>query len=101
MYIGKNLSKYLQQAYPPINYQEWCLSRIEHRYRAGEICTAEYEDIYESFYRKFMWSEIENLIGKVLGCWCDPETEMCHGKILIKLSKEKLLEKRMTTKDSY
>lgn len=33
-------------------------------------------------------SEIEELLGKTLGCWCKPET--CHGDVLLDLLSERL-----------
>lgn len=29
--------------------------------------------------------DLHELVGKILGCWCSPET--CHGEVLIKLTK--------------
>ena len=99
VYIGKNLSKYLHQPYPPVNYGDWYLNRVEYRYRIGEINQNEYNNIYEMFYRTHKWDELETLFGKCLGCWCRPDQDLCHGHILQKLCREKLLEKRMTQKD--
>lgn len=35
-----------------------------------------------------MLADLDELDGKVLGCWCDEE-ELCHGDVLIKLIEEK------------
>ena len=36
-----------------------------------------------------LMQKLPDLCGKVLGCWCDPEP--CHGHVIIKIIKEKLL----------
>lgn len=36
-------------------------------------------------------SQISQLRGKVLGCWCSPQP--CHGDILVELVQQKRLEK--------
>ena len=43
---------------------------------------------YEAYIRSntHLIKELNELKGKVLGCWCYPEK--CHGDILIKLIKE-------------
>lgn len=45
--------------------------------------------MYEEYIRKTpaLYDNLDELIGKELGCWCHPE--MCHGDILIKLLNEK------------
>lgn len=37
---------------------------------------------------KELYNCLEELVGKVLGCWCYPEP--CHGDILIKLLDDKI-----------
>lgn len=34
-----------------------------------------------------LYSQLGELEGKILGCWCHPQS--CHGDILVKLLKEK------------
>jgi hypothetical protein len=45
--------------------------------------------LYEEYVRNTpeLWDGLEELKGKILGCWCAPEE--CHGDILIRLLKEK------------
>jgi ribonuclease HII len=44
---------------------------------------------YETFIRQQRWTNLDELTGKVLGCWCDPQNSSCHGHILIRLWREK------------
>lgn len=44
-------------------------------------------DLYEKYIREVLWDDLDELEGKILGCWCKPGP--CHGDILIKLIKEK------------
>lgn len=100
VYISRNVHKYLgYQSYAPPNYQEWSLGRVEFRYRNGEIDEQEYHAIYEQFYKTHMWSDIDSLFGKTLGCWCPTGSTSCHGNVLIKLAKQKILEARMTSRE--
>lgn len=47
---------------------------------------------YETYARKrFTKKDLEELVGKKLGCFCKPKK--CHGDVLIKLLKEYGLEK--------
>jgi hypothetical protein len=42
---------------------------------------------YEEWIRKSpLLSQIEELRGKTLGCWCKPKS--CHGDVLLKILKE-------------
>jgi hypothetical protein len=50
------------------------------------------EEVIEKYWNyilknKKLLSELNELEGKVLGCWCKPEK--CHGDILVELLKEK------------
>lgn len=48
---------------------------------------------YETWVRQYLWDDLDELDGKVLGCWCittDKTTpRVCHGQILMKLLREK------------
>ena len=46
---------------------------------------------YEEYLRNNdnLLSDLHELDGKVLGCWCSPKS--CHGDVLIKLRKEQML----------
>jgi hypothetical protein len=43
--------------------------------------------LYEQLIRETLYDDLEELDGKVLGCWCKPNR--CHGDILIRLLDEK------------
>ena len=34
---------------------------------------------------QYLLKDLHELKGKVLGCWCDPHTQECHGDILVEL----------------
>lgn len=44
---------------------------------------------YESYLRsnQSLINKLEELDGKILGCWCKPNA--CHGDVIIKLIKER------------
>ena len=46
---------------------------------------------FEEYVRKstFLWEHLDDLEGKVLGCWCHPGP--CHGDVLARLLEEKKL----------
>jgi hypothetical protein len=48
---------------------------------------------YETYVRQYLWDDLDELDGKVLGCWCittDKTTpRVCHGQVLMKLLREK------------
>lgn len=48
---------------------------------------------YEQWVRDTLWDDLNELKGKVLGCWCVNTTEYhplrCHGQILMRLVREK------------
>ncbi len=49
---------------------------------------------YERMARLHLWDDLEELEGKILGCWCITTDKTypvkCHGQILMKLLREKL-----------
>ena len=52
-------------------------------------------DLVLSLYEKYirngpLWDDLEELDGKILGCWCG--NLPCHGDILLKLLNEKKLD---------
>ena len=54
-----------------------------------------YDDFraYESHVRKHLWDDLDELEGKIIGCWCINTKEIspveCHGQILMRLLREK------------
>ena len=91
IYIGARLKKYVKNPKPQ---NQWAISWLEYRRYEGNITDEEYMRLYEDFVRNKWWDRLEELNGKTMGCWCENQKE-CHGKILRKLFKERLLEKRM------
>ena len=53
-------------------------------------------ELYEKHIRNTpeLWDALDELEGKVLGCWCKPKP--CHGDVLIKLMNEKLKNEAQT-----
>lgn len=51
---------------------------------------------YESYIRAVWCDDLDELVGKKLGCWCITTDKIeplkCHGQILMKLLKEKYPE---------
>ena len=79
LYIGRNMSVYVKGTYSskwknPFSVKKYGRDRVLEYYEAHVRTSSLYEDL-------------EELEGKILGCWCKPE--MCHGDVLIKLLKEK------------
>ena len=95
VYISTNLRKYTRD---PTKEDKWGVSSLEYRLFVREITRDEYLQEYENYIRKHLWMNLESLTGKTLGCWCE-NLNQCHGKIIQKLFKERLLEKRMTEKE--
>jgi hypothetical protein len=54
-----------------------------------------YHDLagYERHVREDLWDDLDELDGKVLGCWCvttdQLEPVQCHGQVLMRLLREK------------
>lgn len=48
---------------------------------------------YEKYAREWLWDDLDELEGKVLGCWCINTKKTvplkCHGQVLMKLILEK------------
>ena len=57
---------------------------------------------YEQWVRQNLWSDLSELKGKTLGCWCVNTTQLkpvkCHGQILMKLVLEEELETELKKK---
>ena len=102
--------KYLRPKYD--NYSEWLYADDRHIYIGRAInrphlyclkskwynpftmrqCKTRQEicEKYEEYIRKSeLYDQLEELDGKILGCWCVGEHNECHGLILIKLLNEK------------
>ena len=97
VYISTNLKKYSND---PASVREaiWGLSWLDYQLFMNEITREQYLEEYENYIRKHRWGDLHLLSGKNMGCWCENAHD-CHGKVLQKLFKEQLLEKRMTQKE--
>lgn len=80
LYIGRNMSFYV----PGTEESKWKNPFSAKKYGRNK-CIELYEDYIKN---SKLYNQIEELNGKVLGCWCKPEA--CHGDVLIELLKEKL-----------
>ena len=94
IYISKNLRKYSQN---PDLVDEWIVAGLDLKLSKNLISHAEYIRQYELFIRNERWGDLDKLMGKTLGCWCE-NISRCHASVLRKLVKEKLLERRMVEK---
>ena len=51
---------------------------------------------YEQWVRQNLWDDLDELRGKVFGCWCVTTRELepvgCHGQVLMRLVLEKAEE---------
>ena len=76
IYIGRNLSFYVKGA----TQSKWANPFSIRKY-GREDCLKKYKEYILS--NEDLMSKLNELKGKILGCWCHPES--CHGDILIKL----------------
>lgn len=79
VYIGRNMSHYV----PGAVGSKWANPFKVDKY-GREGCLKQYEEYVRS--TPALINSIDELRGKVLGCWCAPEP--CHGHVLIKLIDE-------------
>ena len=63
-------------------------SKWANPYSAKKYGRKECVEMYEKYLKsdKKLMSELHELKGKNLGCWCYPE--LCHGDVLLKLLKK-------------
>jgi len=86
IYIGREMSFYVTGA----NASKWQNPFTKSKY--GDDALRRYEEYLRA--NKKLMSEIKELKGKKLGCWCVGESEIpaqspcCHGEILIKVLNE-------------
>ena len=78
IYIGRNMSFYV----PGAVKSKWSNSYSVKKYGRDE-CLQKYEEYLRN---SDLMNQLRELEGKVLGCWCAPES--CHGDILVKVLKE-------------
>lgn len=84
VYIGRNMSFYVRGANAskwknPFSVKRYGIDKCLELYRQHIINTPE------------LLSSLNELQGKVLGCWCiTPDNDKCHGVVLVQLIEEYL-----------
>ena len=79
LYIGRSMVHYVKGAVG----SKWANPFKVTKYGRDD-CIAKYEEYIKS--TPELINNINELDGKILGCWCSPEP--CHGDILLKLLRE-------------
>ena len=80
LYIGRNMTFYVKGT----NASKW---QNPFSFKKQKLSAEESLKLYEQHIRSStLIHELHELEGKVLGCWCKPNS--CHGDILIKLLNE-------------
>ncbi len=84
VYIGRNMTHYVKGAVG---------SKWANPFKVDQGGREECVNKYEMYVRTnhLLLESLNELEGKVLGCWCHPEK--CHGDVLIKLLSEKQNDK--------
>jgi len=84
LYIGRNMDFYVKGTKA---------SKWKNPYSVKKYGLEKCLELYEKHVRESeLYNQLEELKGKILGCWCKPDA--CHGDILIKLLKEKNKKKK-------
>jgi hypothetical protein len=81
IYIGRELN------YPKATFP---LSKWHNPYpykKYGDRCIDLYEEDIRG--RPDLLEDLDELVGKTLGCWCRGRYGVCHGQVLLKLLNEK------------
>ena len=78
IYIGRNMTMYVKGA----EGSKWKNPFTVKKY-GRDGCLEKYEEYIRN---SDLINDLDELRGKVLGCWCYPEK--CHGNILIELINE-------------
>ena len=75
-------------------------SKWQNIYKVNEYGLSKALELYEKHVRETpeLWNSLEELEGKVLGCWCiqkpkQGDPEVCHAQILMRLINEKKFQK--------
>ena len=80
VYIGHRVSNSYWHL-PRSDWANWFNYKDEHRL-----------DNYAAYIRRRMWHRLDELEGKLIGCWCD-DLEECHGSVLVSLLEQKKMKK--------
>lgn len=78
LYIGRNMNFYVKGTFE---------SKWKNPFTVKKHGIDKCLILYEQLIRETLYDDLEELDGKVLGCWCKPNR--CHGDILIRLLDEK------------
>ena len=79
VYIGRNMSVYIKGA---------VASKWQNKFTVKKYGLTKCLEMYEQHIRNSeLYDQLDELVGKELGCWCKPNS--CHGDVLIKLLNEK------------
>lgn len=79
LYIGRNMSFYVKGAVG----SKWANKFSVKKY-SRDGCL----EMYKKYIKESeLYNDLDELEGKVLGCWCKPER--CHGDVLMELLREK------------
>ena len=82
IYIGRDMTKYIKGAKGSIWGNPFKINK------QGLNCLKLYKEYILN--SKELYNKIDELDGKVLGCWCvTPENNNCHGNILREIIEEK------------
>ena len=92
IYIGNTwkISKYakdFEDNYP----NKWFEFSLDWQHYKGELTTENFFKEYEAEAKK---KPLVELAGKTMGCWCDGDMETCHGRVLQKLFREVVVDKK-------
>ena len=79
LYIGREMHFYVKGAHK----SKWHNPYSTKKYSLDEVLRLYREHIINSD----LYDQLDELSGKVLGCWCSPNP--CHGNVLIELFKQK------------
>ena len=90
VYIGSNLVKYTCN---PEAEDEWGHLDLDRQLFRRDIIYGEFYKMYEDYIRREKWDKLDDLAGKVLGCWC-LNPERCHFSVIIQLFHEKQTMKK-------
>lgn len=79
IYIGRNMNFYVKGAFE---------SKWKNPFKYKIYGVYDCLKLYEEYIKKSeLYDQLDELDGKILGCWCKPNR--CHGDILIRLLEEK------------
>lgn len=99
VYIGRGKIVFIEGVRYPPQDSIWANPyKITGEKRREDVIREYQAHLEEKFAQgKITLTDLENLQGKRLGCWCKPEP--CHGDVLRAFVEEKLSEKSVTILD--